>query len=359
MIIYGEIPKRIVYFQREEVEVRRGWTGFSDLDIAPPVTATPAFAVDEQSKDGKETARRWAAGWGGDGKCTSTTLDNDPIKSVEILSLEVRQEGGRAYKVRLGGVLDGTLYVDMREDVVLDALLASGAKKGGVLAGPFVWGRYETQLRLVRVGSTLHKAMLEAAERKATKDLTQADYELGGVYLTRKLEAMVYLGKCDVDDIVETKKAVYGYPMRPAEYAVKLERGVNVWVDLSMYVENESDRETIELWAKAWAEQQDPTTAEPWACRVVKKPALIRQVGKVEVDFEKYRKAAVEYAECSLRKQEQDRVRMGYQSGFSAAEHKKALFEYRQYVTRAAHVRPAGEPRPNHPEYEAIWASVK
>lgn len=345
MIIYGEVPKKIAYFKREPCEVHRGWVGFDDLDIAPPVTATPAFAVDASSKDGRETAARWA----GEGS-TAQELDNDPIKAVEILSLEKRQEGGRAYKVRLQGVLDGTLYVDMREDVVLDALIASGAKKGGILAGPFVWGRYETQLRLVRVGSTLHAAMLKAAERKATKELTQADYELGGVYLTRKLDAMVYLGKCDVDDIVETKKAER-YPSRkPAQYGVKLERGVNVWVDLSLYVESEADREKIELWAEEWDGMHDPANASPWACRVVKKPALIRQVGKVTVDFEKYRRAGVEWAEHALKRQTSN---VG-----GSAEYKEALVNYRRYVTLAAHVRPAGEPRPNHPEYEEIWASV-
>jgi hypothetical protein len=344
MIIYGEVPKKIAYFKRDPCKVHRGWVGFDDLDIAPPITATPAFAVDASSKDGRETAARWA----GKGS-TVQELDNDPIKAVEILSLEKRQEGGRAYKVRLQGVLDGTLYVDMREDVVLDALLASGAKKGGILEGPFVWGRNETQLRLVRVASTLHAAMLQAAERKATKDLTQADYELGGVYLTRKLDVMVYLGKCDVDDIVETKKAE-DYPSRkPAQYGVKLERGVNAWVTLRAVVETEADREKIEPWAEAWARMQDPTTTCGWTCRVVKKPALIRQVGKVKVDFEKYSRAVAKSSEHALKMQNRDE---------RCHDYKRLLFNYRRDATLAAHVRPAGEPRPDHPEYEEIWASV-
>lgn len=351
MIIYGELPKRIAYYTRPAEIVKRGWQGIDNLDIAPPITATPAFAVDSASKDGRKTAAQWSMGWDKMDLAQPTELDNAPISSVEVLTLEKRREGGRAYKVRLRGVVDDTYYVDLREDVLLDALLAGGAKKGGLLSGPFVWGRYETQLRLVRIGSTLYEAMTAASKRKATPDLSPADYVVGGVYLTRKLEGVVYLGRCDLDDIVEVKPASNGFGRGfvPAERTVHRQHGVHTWVYLRTPHAKGAPREDPVTWIAEWERQYTPATHSPWQVRAVARPALIRQICKVQVDFARYQRTAVDWVTWYTHTH-----RLGLQPIHQHEEDTKNLC----HAVLAAHVRPTGQPRPDHPEYAALWASL-
>lgn len=349
MIIYGGIPDKITYVVTKPHKVTRGWHGIDDLWIADPVEATPAFPVDLKSKSSMETAESWATGWRSNATATKVECDNAPIKSVQLLTIEVRHEGGRAYKVRLDNVGDGTLYVDMREDVVLDAMLVNGVKKGGTLVGPFVWGRFQSQLRLVRVGSTLHKAMLDAASRMAEKPIGPKDWVVGGVYLTRKLEAMVYLGPIDTDVLEHETVYEYGRARPGPKIIERAVRGVPHWFELKHHGDGIGDvlkgdavrLASPEHWLKVWERGYEAEHCWVWGLKDTKKPVVIRHVATVTIDWPRLQNAAVAHAH---RAAETD-----HYIAFSTPESVKArAYEHFVNASALAHARPAGQPKPSH-----------
>ncbi len=364
MIIYGGIPDKITYVVKQAHAVTRGWHGLDDLHIAAPVTAAPAFPVDPESKSSMETAVRWAEGWGNKNPSRSVVGDNAPIKEVEVITIDVRAEGGRAYKVRLLDVAEGDLYVDMREDVVLDAMLVNGVKKGGIVKGPFVWGRLHSQLRLVRVGSSLHDAMVKAADRMAEKVVSAKDHVVGGIYLNRKLEALMYLGKCDID--WPEYKAVgperpYGHNHYAREQRLvrQTERGANLWFELKYHGDGlgtvrKGDADKLASaahWTKIWEKGYTPEHTWIWGLKEIKKPAVTRHVATVDIDWERLRRAAVEHA-AHAAKTDPYRGSPDYAGGLTRVDEKYL------HAARLAHVRPAGQPCPEHAEYKALWAKT-
>lgn len=364
MIVYGGIPDKITYVVRRPRAVTRGWHGLDDLWLADPVTATPAFPVDPASKTSMETAEHWVRGWKDGVAVTKVERDNAPIASVQVLTIEVRDEGGRAYKVRLDGVGDGkgenTLYVDMREDVVLDAMLVNGVKKGGTLPGPFVWGRLHSQLRLVRVGSTLHAAIVAAGARMAEKVVRAKDHEVGGVYLNRRLEARVYLGRCDTD-YLEHEQVQGRYRRYTGPNLVRqTERGANPWFELKYHGDGLRDvvkgdaakLATADHWLKVWEKGLVPEHTWIWGLREIKKPAVTQQVARVAIDWDRLRRAAVAHAAHAAAT---DPYR-------GETRHDRTVTvrdSHLMHASRLAHVRPTGEPCPAHDEYKGLWARAK
>lgn len=356
MILNGGIPYKITYAVRYPTKVRREWVADENVDIAPPISASPAFAVDAESKAALETALRWAGKEEGEHAQTLTVL-NDPIPGVRILTIEARSEGGRAYKVMLRGVGDGTLYVDMREDVVLDAMLVNGVKPGGDMEGPFVWGRYESQLRLVRVHSALHKAMVAAQGRMETPTIKPKDYVVGGIYLTRRLHGLLYLGRCDTDWVDYYKTLEQRRMDRRMDRHLDLIHGYvrnePLWLDLRYHgglssaaqYPNEKARQTEELWTTHWERGYNPVECSVWGLRSIRQPVITKHVTTVPIDWHRLRRAAVDYAAY-------DAKEMAFHRGTIRDEDYQIAL---RSSSRLAHLRPAGEPLPVHPEYAALW----
>jgi hypothetical protein len=127
---------------------------------------------------------------------------NEPISELKVVELERRTQGGRAYKVvHYGGYL-----VDMREDVIMDVIFNAGIDEGGVLKGEFVWARHGSEMKLVRVGSQLHKDLVEATNRKKEKKISNKDLVVGGIYETAGGSKAVYLGRVDCEEANSWRK---------------------------------------------------------------------------------------------------------------------------------------------------------
>lgn len=351
MIIYGGIPTKITYALKTPHGVTRGWHGLDELHMADPVLATPAFAVDPDSKTGMDTAQRWANGGIFGGAPPTISTDNEPISSVDIITVEARAEGGRAYKVLLNGVGNGRLYVDMREDVLLDALLVNGVKPGGTLPGPFVWGRLHTQLRLVRIGSTLHEAMFRADERKTEKAVKPSEYIVGGIYLNRQREALLYMGVCDLDWLEEEQRTgVWGRAEMTGRLAHRRAYGARTWFELKNHgpgVANATKNDILrrmlpEFWQERWEAGYDPNDVWVWGVKLYKKPTVTKLITTVTIDWDRLRRAAVEYASIASKS---DPV-------------SPRTEDYLRHSSQLAHIRPSGVPRPEHSEYLSMWAEA-
>lgn len=186
-MILGHIPKSIIYVHGAEKTIKVCWDDLSEKHLVSKVVI-PCFPVDKDSSTSLNTAREWAGFSNGQGSIKEIERDNDPF-SVSICSMEKRERGGRAYKV----ITDDGFYFDLREDVLLDVLLNSQVK-GGRIECQFIWGKLGSQMKLVRVGSELHKALSQAGERKVTRKIKPADLKLGGIYSNVKGERFLILG---------------------------------------------------------------------------------------------------------------------------------------------------------------------
>lgn len=180
----GYLPERVTYVcaKPEKSEI---WDEEGEKKIAS-FKVVPAFPVETGRK--LDTAIRWAESGGYKPKCED--LPNDPIKEVEIMGLEERGNGGRAYKV----TLNGKYYVDMREDVILETIFDGGILPGGKLVGEYVWGKYGAQMKLIKVGSETYKRFKAGVNTSIVKDLANSDIKIGGVYKTKSDNLFLYLG---------------------------------------------------------------------------------------------------------------------------------------------------------------------
>src|SRR5262249_51648044 len=186
-MVQGHIPKRVIYVAGASKRVQIWWddnhaTAIVDEEVRP------CFAVDKDSPKSLATARSWAKVRRGKGAVLEEERENSPF-DIRICGLEVRERGGRAYKV----VTDGGFWFDLREDVLLDAILCRGIAKGGKINAKFVWGQVGSQMKLVRVDSALHQALLQGGERKTAAKIKPADLVAGGVYGNVKGERFLVL----------------------------------------------------------------------------------------------------------------------------------------------------------------------
>lgn len=169
-MISGNIPEKITILTRRPEKV-------GDVEV------TPAFISDATNTKTLETGRTWAKGWYHKSDVTGPEFvgrENKGVGGYRILDLEVRSEGGRAYKV----VSPEGFYVDLREDVLLDTIQEVGISPGGILNGTYLFATVGSQMKLIREGSELHKELIGATTRRNSKKISGKDLEIGGVYVT-------------------------------------------------------------------------------------------------------------------------------------------------------------------------------
>lgn len=204
----GFLPENLVVYSRQAESFRKATGG--------NIRGRKAFAVNAESKSYKSTAQKWATAVShlapkgpnrmqmlmGVKKDIYVNQPNTPQTGLELISLEHRGEGGRAYKVR---TQDGYVY-DLREDALLESLLVVGMPTPGVLGGEWQWGVVGSQMKLVCLGTPLHKQLVAGtATRNAnrstkkggsTKKVKTSELKVGGVYKMKSGEHRMFLGFC-------------------------------------------------------------------------------------------------------------------------------------------------------------------
>jgi hypothetical protein len=122
------------------------------------------------------------------------TILNSGFTNIRLWTIDTRAEGGRAYKM----IDEEGRYFDIREDLFLEAAYngeIKQTKEGIVLTGTYVWVRAHSQMRVARVGSEIHKALLAAKERKNAKKIPGKEQVEGGVYMDKGGKLWVYIGR--------------------------------------------------------------------------------------------------------------------------------------------------------------------
>lgn len=213
----GFIPDKIRYVYANDKEVPVGcewdisWSDSSDGPKTVKKMVKPTFPIEEGDAKALTTATRWAENSEYDYQNPSkkvivreSIVDNKPLKNVKVLSLEHRGQGGRAYKA-----LIGDYYVDLREDVLMDTLLKAGVGVDGELKGEYIWAKLGAHMKLVRVGSELHRLILDYQKRKTIKVIGKRALEVGGVYQDLKKNKSIFLGYVQTSIMKSNNPRVY------------------------------------------------------------------------------------------------------------------------------------------------------
>jgi hypothetical protein len=197
----GKIPKKLKFYCRPETKIRFRW---SDVEFEDPsaadVSAIPVFVTDSENLKTQKTAVDWAgcAQWHWDpvtGKrvdvskpYTVVEADNLPVKSVRIIGLDIRGNGGRAYQA----LVNEKYLVDMREDVMLDTMINVGMGVNATLPGEYIFAQIGAEMKLIRVGSKLHELMIETTEFGEKKPISKL---IPGRIYSSKTKTVLYLGE--------------------------------------------------------------------------------------------------------------------------------------------------------------------
>ena len=197
-----------------------------DTDLfGAEITVKHTFPYNPDSKTAPETAKRWADNTTYDHKTRQYVRgpepeflerNNDPF-GITIIDLDVRSEGGRAYKV----VDTQDRCFDLREDQVLEVFKHVGIHAGGQVPGQFVWGILGSQMRMVLVGGDLHKEMVAQAEslknfkrdQVAGLTPTEGSLQFGHIYRKRDQSLHLFLGRAKVPG---NDKALFAFVKLPS-----------------------------------------------------------------------------------------------------------------------------------------------
>ena len=195
-MISGNIPTKLTLISRSAEEIENHFEGIEES--INKIKVLPTFVADSVNENSIQRGMDWAGGrpWETKkykGKKTET--DNAPLTDIRIIGLEYRSEGGRAYKVLFGAK---DYYADLREDVLLEAILSVGIEAGGRLNGEYLWARVGSQMKLVRIGSSLHTANLDSMQYKAKPKISIKNLEIGRIYIDSREFEHLYLGKYSI-----------------------------------------------------------------------------------------------------------------------------------------------------------------
>lgn len=237
-IIQGNIPEKItyIYSQTSKVVVGCEW----DSDWKDPnfedskIEVTPAFPADTVNPKSIATGESWARSW----RMTKQEpiqhkeIENKGITDIRVIRLDKRAKGGRAYKV----IADG-FYVDLREDVLIDAMLKTGVKEEGILQGKFIWARIGSEMKLIREGSAIHKKVLSFMDRKALTKIKNSELEVGGIYTGLKKDKVVFLGFVDTyiykDLDLQTKQTNWRDAKATFNYSKEKQKNLMLFADIT------------------------------------------------------------------------------------------------------------------------------
>jgi hypothetical protein len=281
MAVTQYIPKSITYVYDNPETIEEYWEG-SDV-LMKKVNVAATWPV-ETGKD-LGNAIQWA---GGEKVAKQVVVDNSPIDNIKVIGLDIRGNGGRAYKV----VINDLYYVDMREDVILDVMFETGIQAGGKLNGTFIWVKYGAQLKLVRIGSQLHKEFIIENERyESFVEIKPKDVEVGGLYEMKSGKILLYLGKMNYYRYYQNIKRGWSYSKD--EYYDKhiVKEKSHVFLEMSSYEKpKKSIKDFIERKRDNLRYYLDFKTSIP---KFVKKVKQIEENPEVEVAATLIREIAI------------------------------------------------------------------
>lgn len=188
------------------------------------VEIKPTFFFDPESQKAKESAVNWAGfvqkqiavestRWSKYMKAFETDwirnpeLDNidkyvtvrpnTPMDNLYLDDIDLRMEGGRAYKVYNA---DDMTYFDIREDQMLQAILKYGIQAGGKLGGKWIFAKNHTQMKcFLEDGKEYQEALKITAKSNTIGTKVTKGFIVGNVYTDKSgIPEYIYIGSFPV-----------------------------------------------------------------------------------------------------------------------------------------------------------------
>jgi hypothetical protein len=192
-VVVGSIPEKITYTYTKESEVLVGssWDSEYSYDEKKHISkyekekVLPVWVTDTNVKS-LTKIKKTASGWNGQAVPITVEMENKPISNIRVISAGYR---GKTFKA-----LIDKYYVDLPGDVLMDTMLQVGIAPGGVLQGEFIWAKIGSRISLIRIGSELHRLIMEFEENKDVKPVGKKKLEVGGIYQDRKKNKAIFLG---------------------------------------------------------------------------------------------------------------------------------------------------------------------
>jgi len=250
MINVGTIPEtlKVVFF---------GPTNFGCFSTyqskQKTVDCFPAFFVPGDNPKRLLTAKTWAENYCSyrNSPLKSTiqeiSVKNEPF-SLQIVDLDRRFEGGRAYKVLMlpDGNIPQKFLVDLREETLMDAILHVGISPDGLLNGSYLWANVGQSWRIIRENSYLHQEILKFTQNVnlETKSIFMGDKNKkpGSLYVDKQGVEYLFVDNVQTQELV-FKKYNPGWEVLPNQKLSEDELKNLLLVRLS-------DVETTELWVE-------------------------------------------------------------------------------------------------------------
>jgi hypothetical protein len=197
MIVVGDIPKSITYVYSNTKNMSPGpnWNlggFFSKKYQELVIPAEVADSLDAKTVNIAKKLIQRLFYKNNQSAISTVILNNDPIKNIRLFCLQKRFGGSNHYKILIDNFL-----LDVKEDVLIESILTEGVKVGGILQGEFIWAKFGSKLKLIRVGSELYKSILEFKSKKSLPPLRKKELIVGGVYQTIRKDYAIYLGEVD------------------------------------------------------------------------------------------------------------------------------------------------------------------
>ena len=190
-IIIASIPEKIAYVHHKPrlVNIGCNWSldwFFYTMDGMQKVTK--ARLADPSDNKALNSAMNRVTGYREPTRAKLTVINNEPIKNIRIISANQHSKG-----IRYGAIVNN-FYIELEDDMMVDTILHGGINTDGVLNGEYIWGKFNSAFKLVRIGSKKYNFLQGIESRKTLPKISKRDLEIGGVYVNWLGDKAILLG---------------------------------------------------------------------------------------------------------------------------------------------------------------------
>jgi hypothetical protein len=125
-------------------------------------------------------------------------VDNKPISGVKILSVS-------SYAVR---VYYEKHVFEIGHEILMDALMHSGASVGAELNGDFIWVKMHGKMKLIKANSKMHKEITDYNNRSKLKVISKRMLKPGTIYQDKRKNQSLFVGYVDTTQYISTYQSL-------------------------------------------------------------------------------------------------------------------------------------------------------
>lgn len=119
-----------------------------------------------------------------------TVIENKPMSGIRLVGRSCYGIAPNQFLV----LLPNGLLVEMETDSFMEVILNEGIKPGGILPGEWIWARVPGTMKLVRLGTGFHQALIDYEKREKVPLYSVKEMNVGRAYKSAEGNVAVFLG---------------------------------------------------------------------------------------------------------------------------------------------------------------------